>query len=101
MQEKQRQESRVIGVRFPVDHPIWAYPEGSRAGRVRELVDTALLGQVRAVIKDMAEIKDVLGCIKGAITRLEKRLDALEAVSSKGSEPSPSVRIDPAAFLDI
>lgn len=102
MQEKQRQpESRVIGVRFPAVHPIWAYSEGRRASRVRELVDMALLGQVKLVVEDMAGIKDRLGCIQEAVARLEERLDALEAVSPKQPEPSPSVRIDPAAFLDI
>jgi len=96
-----RQESRVIGVRFPVDHPFWAYSEGSRASRVRELVDMALLGQVKLVVEDMAGIKDAIDHIRKAVARIEERLDTLEAVSPKKPKPPPPVKIDPAAFLDI
>lgn len=100
--DRPRQESRVVGVRFPADHPIWAFPEGKRASRVKELVDAALLGQAKLIFEDISEIKNALKCIQETITRLEERLDTLEAVSTKQqAEPPPKVTIDPAAFMDI
>jgi hypothetical protein len=86
--------SRIIGVRFPVDHPIWNYPEGQRASWIRKLVDLLLIGKIDFLVEQMVEVKN-------AVMRLEERLDALEAVSPKKPEPPPAVKIDPAAFLDI
>lgn len=97
---------RVIGVRFPEGHLIWTYPEGQRANQVRELVDLALAGRINIpyvgeFIKELKEIKNQLAAIREAFSRLEERLDTIEAVSPKQPEPLPKVTIDPAAFMEI
>ena len=87
--------SRIIGVRFPIDHPIWNYPEGQRASWIRKVVDLLLIGKIDFLIEQMVDVKK-------SVKRLEERLDTLNAVSPKQQRESPpTVKIDPAAFLDI
>jgi seryl-tRNA synthetase len=102
----ERKLGRVIGVRFPDGHLIWTYPEGQRANQVRELVDLALAGRINIpyvgeFIKELKEIKNQLATIREDLSRLEERLDTIEAVSPKRPEPPSQVRIDTAAFMDL
>jgi prefoldin subunit 5 len=52
-------------------------------------------------IKELKEIKNQLATIREDLSRLEERLDTIEAVSPKRPEPPSQVRIDTAAFMDL
>ena len=87
MAKKAEKLGRVIGVRFPEGHPVWSFPAGKRANIVRELVDMALLNQYKLLSE--------------AVSRIEDRLEAIEADAFKQPEQPREIKIDPSAFMDL
>ena len=79
-----------ITVTFPAGHPVWIYPPGQRATRIREWVDLALR-------------------LEEHLMSIEEKLDALAAAGV--TVPTPAAgepekqkskpRIDPAIFLGL
>ncbi|OAT83485.1 hypothetical protein [Desulfotomaculum copahuensis] len=79
-----------LTVAFPAGHPVWSYPSGQRAARVREWIDLALR-------------------LEEHMARIEEKLDALTAAGVTVPSPAPKdpekqkakPRIDPAIFLGL
>ncbi|MBE3588220.1 MAG: hypothetical protein IMW93_06655 [Thermoanaerobacteraceae bacterium] len=79
-----------LTVAFPAGHPVWSYPPGQRAARIREWIALALRLEER-------------------LARIEEKLDALAAGGISAPAPAPAEsekqkskpRIDPAIFLKL
>lgn len=77
-----REGLRRLELWLPVNHPIWSYPDGTRARVAASMLDLGLALEAR-------------------LARIEERLARLEerGVPAEPREEEGRRRLDPAAFL--
>lgn len=79
-----------IPVGFPPEHPIWSYPNGQRAARVKELVDIGLSFEEKFLI---------------LLEKLERMEELIKSMANgnhcEQQEKKPKVALDPRDFADI
>lgn len=82
---------------FPPSHPVWSYPPGERARRVRELVDLALglRGELEALKGELEVVKEKLGRVETMLVQVLEHGPAEQA-------PKPGLpAIDPNDFMEL
>ena len=85
---------RRLELRLPVNHPVWSYPTGKRAARIKEWIDLGI---------------DLTLRLEERLISIEEKLDALTAGGSALQAPPPAKpekqetkpQIDPAIFLGL
>ncbi|MDH7578216.1 MAG: hypothetical protein QHH75_10455 [Bacillota bacterium] len=79
-----------IPVGFPKEHPIWSYPNGQRAARVKELVDIGLSFEEKFLI---------------ILEKLERMEEFIKLIANgnhcEQQRKKPRVTLDPRDFADI